>query len=124
MMPKETNAVGTIFGGVILSYIDLAGAIEARRHASGRIVTASIREVSFHAPVFVGDLISLYTRTLRCGTTSITVKVTVEVERQQVLGERSKVTEAELVFVHIDPSGQPIPLDPCEKRDPRRPVID
>ena len=63
MMPKDTNALGTIFGGVILSYIDQAGAVEAHRTVPGRIVTVSMREVVFHAPVFVGDLVSclLYT---------------------------------------------------------------
>src|SRR5829696_6182693 len=82
LMPKDTNALGTIFGGIILSYIDQAGAVEAHRHASGRLVTVAMREVVFHAPVFVGDLVRFYTETLRRGTTSITVKVVVEVERR------------------------------------------
>lgn len=114
MMPKDTNALGTVFGGLILSYIDLAGAVEARRHAAGRLVTVAMREVVFVAPVYVGDLVSLYTRTARLGRTSVTVQVTVEVERQRrrELGARDKVTEAEVVFVHVDEKGQPIPLDP------------
>jgi len=123
MMPKDTNAMGTIFGGIILSHIDLAGAIEARRHAPGRLVTVAMHEVEFHAPVFVGDLVSFYTRTVRCGTTSVTVQVVVEVERQDELGERVKVTEAEVVFVHVDDAGKPIPLQPGARRDPRVPVI-
>ena len=61
MMPKDTNALGTIFGGVILSYIDQAGAVEAHRHVAGRIVTVAMREVVFHAPVHVGDLVSFWT---------------------------------------------------------------
>ncbi len=110
MMPKDTNALGTIFGGVILSYIDQAGAVEAHRHCHGRLVTVAVREVVFHAPVFVGDLVSFYTRTVRLGTTSITVSVEVEAERGHPGGPKSKVTEAELVFVHVDESGKPTPL--------------
>lgn len=110
LMPKDTNALGTIFGGVILSYIDQAGAVEAHRHARGRIVTVAMREVVFHAPVFVGDLVSFYTSTRRLGTTSITVAVEVEAERGQPGGPKVKVTEAEVVFVHVDAQGRPLPL--------------
>ena len=110
LRPKDTNAHGTIFGGVILSYIDQAGAVEAHRHASGRIVTVAMREVVFHAPVFVGDLVSFYTTTRRLGTTSITVAVEVEVERGQPGGPKIKVTEAEVVFVRVNAEGRPVPL--------------
>lgn len=110
MMPKDTNALGTIFGGIILSYIDQAGAVEAHRHAVGRLVTVAMREVVFHAPVFVGDLVSLYTETLRLGRTSITVKVTVEAERGYQGTGRVKVTEAEIVYVHVDNNNRPLPL--------------
>ena len=110
MMPKDTNALGTIFGGIILSYIDQAGAVEAHRHAVGRLVTVAMREVVFHAPVFVGDLVSLYTETLRLGRTSITVKVTVEAERGYQGTGRVKVTEAEIVYVHVDSNNRPLPL--------------
>ncbi|HSN85716.1 MAG TPA: acyl-CoA thioesterase [Thermoanaerobaculia bacterium] len=110
MMPKDTNALGTIFGGIILSYIDQAGAVEAHRHAVGRLVTVAMREVVFHAPVFVGDLVSLYTETLRLGRTSITVKVTVEAERGYQGTGRVKVTEAEIVYVHVDKNNRPLPL--------------
>ena len=68
MLPKDTNALGTIFGGVILSYIDQAGAVEAHRTVAGRIVTVAMREVVFHAPVFVGDLVTFWTTTTRVGT--------------------------------------------------------
>jgi acyl-CoA thioesterase YciA len=111
LLPKDTNALGTIFGGVILSYIDQAGAVEAHRHAAGRIVTVAMREVVFHAPVLVGDLVSFYARTQRLGTTSITVAVEVEAERGRAGGERVKVTEAEVVFVHVDDAGRPTPLE-------------
>ncbi len=111
LMPKDTNALGTIFGGVILSYIDQAGAVEAHRHAGGRIVTVSMREVVFHAPVFVGDLVSFYTSTKRIGTTSVTVQVVVEAERGHPGGPKVKVTEAEVVFVRVGPDGRPIPIE-------------
>lgn len=110
MMPKDTNAMGTIFGGIILSYIDLAGAVEAKRYAPGRVVTVAMREVVFHAPVFVGELVSFYTRTVRTGRTSVTVGVTVEVTRQGAAGT-VKVTEAEVVYVHVDERNNPRPLE-------------
>jgi acyl-CoA thioesterase YciA len=117
MMPKDTNALGTIFGGIILSYIDQAGAVEAHRHAVGRLVTVAMREVVFHAPVFVGDLVSLYTETLRLGRTSITVKVTVEAERGYHGAGRVKVTEAEIVYVHVDRNNRPVPLGSGEQTE-------
>ena len=113
LMPKDTNALGTIFGGIILSYLDQAGAVEAHRHVTGRLVTVAMREVVFHAPVFVGDLVSLYTETLRLGRTSITVKVIVEVERRSH-GGRVKVTEAEVVYVHVDENNSPLAIDAAQ----------
>ena len=109
MMPKDTNALGTIFGGIILSYIDQAGAVEAHRHGPGRLVTVAMREVVFHEPVFVGDLVSLYATTRRIGKTSITVHVVVEAERPAI-GLKVKVTEAEVVYVHVDDHGRPSPI--------------
>lgn len=112
LMPKDTNALGTIFGGIILSYIDQAGAVEGHRQVPlpDRLVTVAMREVVFHSPVFVGDLVSFYTETLRIGRTSVTVKVTVEAERANGTG-RVKVTEAEVVYVHVDEKGQPRPIE-------------
>ncbi len=81
LLPKDTNALGTIFGGVILSHIDLASAVEARKTAPHRYVTKAMNAVEFHAPVFVGDLVNFFTETVRVGRTSITVKVVVEAER-------------------------------------------
>ena len=81
LLPKDTNAYGTIFGGVILSHIDLASAVEARRSAAHRYVTKAMHEVEFHEPVFVGDIVSFYTETVRVGRTSVTVRVSVEAER-------------------------------------------
>jgi acyl-CoA thioesterase YciA len=111
LLPKDTNALGTIFGGVILSHIDLASAVEARKHAAHRYVTKAMREVEFHAPVFLGDIVSFFTETGRLGRTSITVKVTVIAERWGAgQGEQVKVTEAEVVLVAVDASGRPIPI--------------
>lgn len=120
MMPKHTNALGTIFGGIILSYIDQAGAVEATRHIPGRLVTAAMNEVEFHAPVFVGDLVSFYTETVRRGRTSLSVKVTVEAHRRRIDARRGgrgqvKVTEATLVFVHVDDQNRPVPLPEPEE---------
>lgn len=114
MMPRDTNALGTIFGGIILSYIDQAGAVEAHRHARGRLVTVAMREVEFHEPVFVGDLVSLYADAIRLGKTSITVKVVVEAERRTSGGERVLVTQAEVVYVHVDRDNRPMPLVPTK----------
>ena len=103
LLPRDTNPQGTIFGGIILSYIDIAGAVEAhRRTGIERFVTVAMREVVFHQPVFVGDLVSFYATTLRIGSTSITTRVVVEAERYGGTSERIKVTEAEVVYVAVD----------------------
>jgi acyl-CoA thioesterase YciA len=103
LLPRDTNPQGTIFGGVILSYIDIAGAVEAhRRTGVERFVTVAMREVVFHEPVFVGDLVSFYATTTRVGTTSLAVRVVVEAERYGGTSERIKVTEAEVVYVAVD----------------------
>src|SRR5688500_16445582 len=81
LLPKDTNAYGTIFGGVILANVDLSSAIEARKVAAHRYVTTATREVEFHEPVFLCDILSFYTETVRVGRTSITVRVIVEAER-------------------------------------------
>jgi acyl-CoA thioesterase YciA len=108
MMPRDTNAHGTIFGGVILSYIDQAGAIEARRQGLQFMVTVSMDKVVFHEPVFVGDLVSFWTETLRIGNTSITTKVVVEVIRNGK--DRVTVTEAQVVYVNIGEDRKPKPI--------------
>lgn len=111
LLPKDTNALGTIFGGVILSHIDLASAVEARKQAAQRFVTKAMREVEFHQPVFLGDIVNFFTETLRVGRTSVTVKVTVEAERWGAgRGEKVMVTEAEVVLVAVDESGRPTPV--------------
>jgi acyl-CoA thioesterase YciA len=110
MMPKDTNHAGTIFGGVILSYLDLAGAVEARKHANKLFVTVAMHGVNFIAPVFVGDLVSFYTRTQKLGRTSITVAIIVEAVRKEGSGERVRVMEADVVYVAVDESRRPIPI--------------
>jgi acyl-CoA thioesterase YciA len=107
MMPRDSNAHGSIFGGVILSYIDQAGAIEARRQGSQLMVTVSMDKVVFHEPVFVGDLVSFWTETLRIGNTSITVKVKVEAIRGSDPDTRVLVTEAQVVYVNIGDDRRP-----------------
>lgn len=112
MMPKDTNARGTIFGGVILSYIDQAAAVEAHRQSNKNFVTKAMNAVEFVAPVHLGDVVSFYTRILRIGETSLTVRVDVEAERAQVEGQKQlvKVTQAEVVCVAVNQQGRPIPI--------------
>jgi acyl-CoA thioesterase YciA len=110
MMPRDTNPVGTIFGGVILSYLDLAGGIEARKHANKMFVTVAMHGVEFIAPVFVGDLVSFYTRTLKLGRTSVTIDIVVEAVRHEGSGDRIRVMEAEVVYVAVDENRRPIPI--------------
>src|ERR1700722_17979710 len=107
MLPRDTNANGTIFGGIILSYIDLAAAVEVGKTTLQRAVTKAIKEVIFKAPVRVGEVASFYTSTRRIGTTSITVHVNVTVWRN---GAEIPVTEAELTYVTIDDNCRPVPV--------------
>lgn len=109
MMPRDTNAHGTVFGGIILSYIDVAGGVESIRHTKhNRFVTVAMKEVIFHEPVYIGDLVSFYARTVKVGNTSITVHVDVEAERFLTPGVIVKVTEAEVIFVAIDGTGKKV----------------
>lgn len=110
MLPKDTNALGFIFGGVILSHLDLAASEQAHIEARQKVVTKVMREVDFVAPVKVGDWVSFYTCTERVGRTSVTVKVLVVADRTYRRDERVKVTSAEVVFVAVDEDGQPTPI--------------
>lgn len=109
LLPRDTNANGTIFGGVILSYIDLAGAVEAKKHTRSRVVTVAIKEVIFKHPVMVGEVVSFYTSITRIGNTSISIHVDVEADRS---GIRVPVTQADLTFVCIDDDGNPTQVIP------------
>ena len=111
MMPRDTNAHGTIFGGVILSYLDQAGAIEARRQGSQFMVTVSMDKVVFLEPVFVGDLVSFWTETTRIGKTSITVRVVVEAIRGSEPSQSVVVTEANVVYVNVGKDRKPEPIE-------------
>ena len=110
MMPRDTNPLGTILGGLILSYIDQAGAVEASRHSKRKLVTVAMHEVKFIAPVFVGDLVSFYAEMVKIGTTSITIRVTVDANRRRDPHETVRVTQAEVVYVAIDEPGRPVPV--------------
>ena len=113
MMPRDTNHYGTIFGGVILSYIDQAGFVEAQRHAPHKWVTVAVDRVEFKQPVFVGDVVNFYAETAREGTTSVTVKIEVEAERAET-GAVVAVTSASIVLVSVDATGKPVPYrKPC-----------
>ena len=112
MMPRDTNALGTIFGGVILAEIDLAAAIEANRAHRGRVATVAMDSVEFKAPVNVGDLVSFFTATERIGTTSITVRVSVWAERRFSQGEDVHVTEALVTMVAVDEQFEKVAINP------------
>lgn len=106
-MPTDTNAAGDIFGGWIMSQVDIAGSITAFRRARGRVVTVAVNSFEFHQPVFVGDLISCYAEVVRVGRTSLAVKVEVYAERNRQREECIKVTEAVLTFVAVDDRRKP-----------------
>ena len=108
MMPRDTNPLGTVFGGVILSLIDQAGFDEARKHGRHRWVTVAFRGVEFKKPVYVGDRVSLYSRTIRAGRSSIEIGVRVEAHRFQS-DEIVEVTSGELTMVSVDSEGRSIP---------------
>ena len=110
MMPRDTNALGTIFGGVILSYIDLAAAIEAHEYHLGKLVTVAMDKVEFHQPVHVGDLVSLFTETERVGRTSITVRIEVWAQRSKDRRVFVPVTEACATLVAVDENLKPTPV--------------
>ncbi|AWV89357.1 acyl-CoA thioesterase [Bradymonas sediminis] len=110
MMPKDTNALGSIFGGVILSQLDLAAGEEARKTAGRNVVTKYINGVDFIAPVKMGDWVSFFTRTEKVGNTSVVVRVLVVAHRGARRARLFEVTEAELVFVAVDDAGKPAPI--------------
>jgi len=112
-MPADTNAHGTIFGGLILSLIDQAGAIAAQSHGASKVVTVAMDKIVFHEPVHVGDLITCHAWIKSRGRTSMTVCVRVEAEAPISLAKAidpRKVTQAEVVYVQVDDHGRPLPL--------------
>lgn len=111
--PSDLNMSGNIFGGWILSQMDVAGGITAARRAGGRVATVAIEAMSFHKPVFVGDLISCYAEVTHQGRTSLSVKIDVVANRMGV-EEDIKVTEGTFIFVAIDENNRPRELPPGE----------
>ena len=105
--PKELNPGGCIFGGWIMSQVDVAGAITAYERAKGLTATVGVKSFEFHEPVFVGDVISCYADIIRTGRTSITVKVELYAERNPINKKIVKVTEAELTYVALDENRRP-----------------
>lgn len=111
-MPSDANPVGDIFGGWIMSQVDIAGSIQAIRRARGRVATVAVNAFSFKQPVFVGDLVSLYADIVRVGRTSITVDVEVFAQRSPLDIECVKVTEATLTYVAVDENRKPRAVPP------------
>ena len=116
MMPRDTNPFGTIFGGVVLSHIDMAGAVGAQHEIRRAgwpdrpLVSVAMKSVEFHRPVFVGDIVSFWTSLARVGRTSITMRVAVEADRQ---GQPVRLTEAEVTYVAVDlgtEERRPVPI--------------
>ena len=105
-MPADANANGDIFGGWLMSQMDLAGGVHAHQEAKGRTATVAVDGMSFHLPVQIGDLVTCYCETIRIGQTSITVKVDTWVKRRSD-GQEEKVTEGLFTFVAIDDDGKP-----------------
>lgn len=110
-MPKDANATGDIFGGWIMSQVDIAASVVAYRCAGGRVVTVAVNSFEFHQPVFVGDLVSCYAEVVRIGNTSLTIDVEVFAERNRIEAP-IKVTQATLTFVAVDENRRPRPIRP------------
>jgi acyl-CoA thioesterase YciA len=110
LLPRDTNGAGTIFGGIILSQIDLAGAATARLYACHRYVTVAMKEVEFHKPAYVGDHISYFGRILRVGRTSLTTRIRVEAERFHDCSTLEEITTADVTYVAVDEDLRPIEI--------------
>jgi acyl-CoA thioesterase YciA len=108
-MPADANANGDIFGGWLMSQMDLAGAVAAIRRAGGRVATVAVDAMEFHRPVMIGDLLSCYTTVVRVGRSSIAIDVESWVQRRHS-GKAEKVTQGRFTYVAINESGQPRPV--------------
>lgn len=114
-MPKDTNPNGDIFGGWLMSQVDLAGSIVAAARIRGRMATVAVNQFTFKQPVHVGDLVSIYGRVERVGNTSLTVYTEVFVQRSTIgpcRGEVARVTDATLTYVALDDAGHPTAIPP------------
>ncbi len=112
-MPSDANIHGDVFGGWIMAQVDIAGSVPAMRRAGGRVATVAVNAFTFRQPVFVGDLLSFYTKIIKTGRTSITVSVEVYAERQRLETDVVKVTEAVLTYVATDNQRKSRPLPPA-----------
>jgi acyl-CoA thioesterase YciA len=112
--PSDANVYGDVFGGWIMSQVDIAGSLPATRRANGRVATVAVNSFLFKQPVFVGDLLSFYAEIVKVGNTSITVKVEVYAERNRLQAVTVKVTEAILTYVATGPDRKPRPVPPIE----------
>ena len=110
-MPANTNPSGDIFGGWIMSLMDLAAGLAGREHANGRVVTAAVSRLSFLAPVKVGDAVCCYAHLIHIGRSSMVFEIETWILPQRQRGQRVKVTEAEFTMVAVDDDGRPRPLD-------------
>ena len=121
MYPNDANPLGSIMGGRVMHFIDVAAAISATRHARRHCVTASVDHINFRAPVRVGDLLVLKASVNYTGRTSLEVGVRVEVE-DRVTGKRSHTSSAYLTFVALSDSGEPVPVPTllCETEEEKR----
>ncbi|WMQ73488.1 MAG: putative acyl-CoA thioester hydrolase [Sodalis sp.] len=113
-MPADTNANGDIFGGWLMSQMDIGGAILAKELAQGRVVTVRVDGMTFLKPVMVGDIICCYAQCLKTGTSSLTINIEVWVKKvsSEPIGQRYRATEAVFTYVAVDNSGKPQPLPP------------
>jgi len=112
-LPAYTNQMGDIFGGWIMSQVDIAGSIPAARRAKGRVVTVKVNSLEFHRPVYVGDLISCYAEVVRVGRSSLIVDVDVYAERNPGQTQVIHVTQATLTYVAVDADGRPRAVPPA-----------
>ena len=113
-MPSDANYTGDIFGGWLMGQVDVAGSIPALHRARGRVATVAVNSFVFKQPIFVGDVVSFYTRIVKVGTTSITVEVEVYAQRDPAKPVCVKVTEATLTYVAVGDDRKPRPVPPEE----------
>lgn len=111
-MPADANPSGDIFGGWVLSQMDIGAGISAGIRARGRVATVAVDSMSFKRPVYIGDVLCVYTEIVRVGRTSIAVQVEAWVLRNRIGGPRIRVTEGLFTFVAIDDEGKPRPVPP------------
>jgi acyl-CoA thioesterase YciA len=109
-MPSDANYTGDIFGGWLMGQVDIAGSIPALHRAKGRVATVAVNSFVFRQPIFIGDLVSFYTKIVKVGTTSITVEVEVYAQRDPAKPVCVKVTEATLTYVAVGEDRKPRPL--------------